>query len=257
MDTLLTTRLGRMHMGVSAIDQQLEYEAAVIARHTARISQLEEEKSMLVKCVGTIDRCIQIVSANGIGKIEGMVTDGLQRVFNNDHIGLVVEKKESARGNSYRILVKRGDTIGNPMDSFGGGIQNVVSFLLRVILIKRFKLAPFLCLDEQFSNVSPEYQPRIAQLLKTLAGLGFTIFAVSHQAAITGGADAVYELTVHCPKCGYDITPQYPYTEPAPKTCPGCQTERKSDAVPRLRKVEGLKLEELYGERPPAGASQP
>ncbi len=245
-----------MHANVTAIDQQFEYEVSTVARHTARIEQLEKNKAELIKAVGTIDRCIQIVSANGIGKIEGMVTDGLRRVFNSEHIGLVIEKKETARGNSYRILVKNGDTVGNAMDSFGGGIQNVVAFLLRVILIKRFKLAPFLALDEQFSNVSPEYQPRIAQLLKTLAGLGFTIFAVSHQPAITAGADNVYELTIHCPECGQDLTPQYPYTEPAPKTCPGCQAKRKGVAIPRLSKLEGLKLEELY-ERPSIGADSP
>src|SRR5208337_5137349 len=143
MDTVLTTRLGRMHMSVSAIDQQLEYEASTIARHTTRIKQLEEEKAQLVKAVGTIDRCVQIVSANGIGKIEGIVSDGLCRVFGNDQLGLFIEKKETARGNTYRLLVRKGETVGNPMDSFGGGVQNVVGFLLRVILIKRFKLAPF------------------------------------------------------------------------------------------------------------------
>lgn len=193
MEALITTRLARFRANAQAIDGQLDYETATIARHMARIKQLEEEKAQLVKAVGTIDRCIQIVSANGIGKIEGMVSDGLQRVFGGE-VRLVIEKKETARGNSYRILVKDGETIGNPMDSFGGGIQNVVAFLLRVILIKRFKLAPFLALDEQFSNVSPEYQPRVAQVLKTLADMGFTIFAVSHQSLITEGADHIYEV---------------------------------------------------------------
>ena len=199
-----------MHISVSAIDQQLEYEAAVITRHTARIKQLEEEKAQLIKAVGTIDRCIQLVSANGIGKIESMVTDGLQRVFGNEHIGLIIEKKESEKkGNSYRIRIKKDDVVGDPMDSFGGGIQNVVAFLLRVILIKRFKLAPFLALDEQFSNVSPEYQPKIAQLLKTLAGLGFTIFAISHQPLITIGADNLYSLAVEDGKPHlYRISPE-------------------------------------------------
>jgi DNA repair exonuclease SbcCD ATPase subunit len=239
---------------VSSIDQQLEYETASIARNSARIKQLEDEKAMLVKAVGTIDRCIQIVSASGIGKMESMVTDGLQRVYGSQDIGFVIEKKEGARGNSYRLLIRDGDVVGNAMESFGGGIQNLAAFLLRVILIKRFKLAPLLALDEQFSNVSPEYQTRVAQLLKTLAGLGFTILAVSHQPAITAGADSVYELTIHCPACGSDLTPQYPYTKwVRPKSCPRCRKEIKR-LTPRLAKVEGLRLEELSGERPAAVA---
>lgn len=240
MNPALQSRISRVHATVSAIQQRHEYEASTIARHTTRIKQLEEEKAELIKAVGVIDRCIQTVSANGIGKIEGMVSDGLRRVYGNKHIGLIIEKKETARGINYRLLVKKGRTVGNPMDSFGGGIQNVVGFLLRLILIKRFKLAPFIALDEQFSNVSPEYQPRIAQLLKTLTGLGFTIFAVSHQPAITSGATNVYQLTIHCPKCGHDVTPAYPYIDPSPSECPQCGLATSEDIVwiPRLGKNE-------------------
>lgn len=239
MDQALVSRLGKVHATVSSVAQRLEYETATIARLTARIKQLEDEKAQLVKAVGTIDRCVQIVSANGIGKIEGIVSDGLRRVFGNKELGLFIEKKETARGNTYRLLIRKGDTIGNPMDSFGGSVQNVAAFLLRVILIKRFKLAPFLALDEQFSNVSSEYQPRIAKLLKTLAGMNFTIFAVSHQPVITRGADHVYNVTVHCPKCDSDLTPQFKQLEDDEDfevVCPMCQAAPKT-MLPRMNKV--------------------
>jgi len=224
VDQALVSRLGKVHAVVSSIDQRLQYESATITRLTARIKQLEEEKAQLIKAVGTIDRCVQIVSANGIGKIEGIVSDGLRRVFGNDQLGLFIEKKETARGNTYRLLVRKGATVGNPMDSFGGGVQNVVAFLLRVILIKRFKLAPFIALDEQFSNVSAEYQPQVSRMLKTLAGLGFTIFAISHQPTITSAADIIYEVLV------------------------------EEGRPPLLHKVDGPRLDELrgssLGERP-------
>lgn len=224
MDSTLSTRLSRVHAVVSSIDQRLQYETSTISRLSARIKQLEEEKAQLVKAVGTLDRCVQIVSANGIGKIEGIVSDGLRRVFDNDHIGLLIEKKETARGNSYRLLIKKGDTVGNPMDSFGGGVQNVVGFLLRIILIKRFKLATFIALDEQFSNVSTEYQPKVSEMLKTLAKLGFTIFAISHQPTITSAADMIYEVVTD------------------------------EGFPPSLRRVNGSRLDELkgssFGEKP-------
>lgn len=194
MDQALASRLGKVHATVSSIDQRLQYETATIARLTARIKQLEDEKAELIKAVGTIDRCVQIVSSNGIGKIEGIVSDGLKRVFGNDELGLYIEKKETARGNTYRLLVRKGETVGNPMDSFGGGVQNVVAFLLRIILIKRFKLAQFIALDEQFSNVSSEYLPKVSEMLKVLSKMGFTIFAISHQPTINAAADTIYEV---------------------------------------------------------------
>ena len=248
MEQKLVSQLGRVHTIVSSINQRLEYETGSIARLTFKVKQLETEKADLVKAVGTLDRCIQIVSANGIGKIEDIVSDGLRRVFGNDRYGLLIEKKETARGNSYRILIRKGQTVGSPMDSFGGGIVNVAAFLLRVILIKRFKLAPFIALDEQFSNVSPEYQHRIASLLKTLSGMGFTILAVSHQPKITAGADTVYELEVFCPHCKQNITPrtfvadgetQYDIIS---NPCPTCG-KSFDNALPRLKLVKGHKSE--------------
>lgn len=195
MDQALVSRLGKVHTMVSTIGSRLEYETSTINRLSARIKQLEDEKAQLVKAVGTLDRCVQIVSSNGIGKIEGIVSDGLRRVYNKPDLGLFIEKKETARGNTYRLLIRKGEVIGNPMDSFGGGVQNVVAFLLRIILIKRFKLAKFIALDEQFSNVSSEYQPKVSEMLKTLAKMGFTIFAISHQPTITSAADTIYEVS--------------------------------------------------------------
>jgi hypothetical protein len=93
LDQALVSRLGKVHATVSSIAQRLQYETATITRLTSRIKQLEEEKAQLIKAVGTIDRCVQIVSANGIGKIEGIVSDGLRRVFGNDELGLFIEKK--------------------------------------------------------------------------------------------------------------------------------------------------------------------
>jgi DNA repair exonuclease SbcCD ATPase subunit len=232
VDQALVSRLGKVHATVSSVAQRLEYETATITRLTARIKQLEDEKAQLVKAVGTIDRCVQIVSSNGIGKIEGIVSDGLRRVYRNKNLGFVIEKKDTARGNTYRLLIKKGKTIGNPMDSFGGGVQNVAAFLLRIILIKRFKLAPFVALDEQFSNVSSEYQPRVSTMLKTLSGMGFTIFAISHQPIITKAADSVYEATPHCPKCGSIVT----VLEDEDMMCPQCQIS-PDYVIPRLTKV--------------------
>ena len=97
MDASLISRLGQVRTNISAIDQQLNYERPRLHGITPALNSLRTRKAELIKAVGTIDRAISVVSANGIGKIEGMVTDGLRRVFGSEHIGLVIEKKETAR----------------------------------------------------------------------------------------------------------------------------------------------------------------
>ncbi len=196
MDATLVSRIALVRSTVERLNQQLDYESQTIVRLGGRIKLLEDEKAQLVKAIGLIDHCIQIVSFNGIGKIESIVSDGLRRVFDDPTLTLVVEKKSGARGNTYSLLVsKDGGEPYDPMKSYGGGVVNVASFLLRLILIKRFKLAKLLVLDEQFNNVSTQYLPNVSALLHTMVDhYGYTILAISHQPILASAANKIYQL---------------------------------------------------------------
>jgi DNA repair exonuclease SbcCD ATPase subunit len=230
MDAALVSRIASVRSTVERLNQQLDYESQTIVRLGGRIKQLEDEKTQLVKAVGLIDRCIQVISSNGIGKIESIVSDGLRRVFDDPTLTLVVEKKSLARGNAYSLLVQKdGGEPYDPMKSYGGGVVNVIALLLRLILIKRFKLAKLMILDEQFSNVSSEYLPTVSDLLKTLTDKhGYTILAVTHQPILADAADSIYQVL--CGTCGSGVK---------------CKCPKKGGKPPTLHKVEGLELETL------------
>jgi|SRR5271166_3227988 len=196
MDEVLSRRVGVFSHFFGRLEHQLEAEKSGIVRLKSKISTLEVEKTQLIKALGLLDRAIAIISANGIGKIETIVTGGLRLVFNDPQMGLIVEKMEGKRGNSFRLLVRQGAVKGDPMDTNSGGIVNVIAFLLRVILIRRFKLAQLIILDENFNNVSAEFQPRVSQLLHQMCDKHkFTIFAVTHQPRLIRQADAVYRVS--------------------------------------------------------------
>lgn len=202
MDTAIQNRVAVLRSTAAQIRQQVSYEEQNLARLHARIAQIEKEKGLLVMAVGLIDRCIQVVSANGIGKIESVVSGGLQMVFGDTTMGLVLNKKEGARGSRYELLLRQGDFIGKPMDSFGGGVVNVIAFLLRVIMIKRFHLAKFLAVDESFNNVSEGHLKLVSEMLQKLChDHGFTVLAVTHQPVLALAADRVYRITdEECPR---------------------------------------------------------
>jgi DNA repair exonuclease SbcCD ATPase subunit len=195
MDKELSSRIASFHALANQAKQQLGYEEQNITRLHAKIAQIEKDKAIDVKAVGLIDRCIQIISANGLGKIESIVSAGLQQVFDDPSMGLVINKKDTARGSTYEFLMRQRDFIGKPMDSQGGGPVNIISLLLRLIMIKRFKLAKFLAFDESFNNVGVEDLPRVSYLLKTLSiKFGFTILAVTHQPILAEAADNMYRV---------------------------------------------------------------
>ena len=196
MEQTLTNRIAAFYGVATQAKQQVSYEEQSLARLHAKIAQIEHDKTQLVLAVGLIDRATQIISANGIGKIENIVSGGLQMVFGDKSMGLILNKKEGARGSSYELLLRQGDFIGKPMDSFGGGVVNVMAFLLRVIMIKRFKLAKFLAVDESFNNVSENNLPLVSEMLQKLCrDHGYTILAVTHQPVLAQAADRVYRIT--------------------------------------------------------------
>lgn len=194
----LSERVIAFRSNVASVATRADYERQNVDRLRGKIKQIEEDKMQLVMALAVIDRTISIISANGIGKIESIVTAGLRLAFQDPEMGFVVEKKETAnRGNTYRLLVRKKGVLASPMEAFGGGVVNVVSFLLRVIMTKRFKLAKFLVLDESFNNVSTEYLPQVSAMMTKLCNEhGYTILAVTHQPILASAADHVYQLRV-------------------------------------------------------------
>ena len=186
----------------------------IIARHAtlksqltekrARMTKLADDKAHLAKCLNTLDLLIQTISAKGIGRVEKVVTNGLQLVFGSS-VACVLEKKEGARGTTYKVQIKvetpDGDVIDDPMEAFGGGVVNLTAFLLRVLLLQRFKLAKLLVLDESFNNVSKAHLPKVSELLRSLAeDYGFDILAITHQKELTSQAHYAYEVSEFGPQ---------------------------------------------------------
>lgn len=191
----LESEVAAAHSNLSQVRQRLQFEQQRIQQITARLQEIATEKGDLVKAVALIDRAIIMVSANGIGKIESIVTSGMGLAFEDTTLGFKVVKKESTRGNSYELQGVRGDVQGPFMDTFGGGIWNVVSFLLRVIMIKRFKLAKVLIVDESFNNVAVKFLPMVSRMLRDLTdNHGYTILAVTHQPILAAAADNIYRV---------------------------------------------------------------
>lgn len=182
------------HAQLESVRSSVRTEEAILKRNQDKINELEAQKVMNVKALAVIDRAIQVISANGIGKVESIVSDGLKLVFDQD-LRLVIERKEGARGDSYRLMVQDGDVIGPPIDTMGGGVVNVISFLLRVIMIQRFRLNKFIALDESFNNVSADRLPRVSEMLRSLCDdHGYTILAITQAPLLASAANRVFSV---------------------------------------------------------------
>jgi DNA repair exonuclease SbcCD ATPase subunit len=133
-------------------------------------------------------------------QIEGIVTQGLQLVFGDE---LSFHLVSSVRSNAAQIdfIVRTtfpdGSTLDTPvMDARGGGVAAVVGFLLRFTLVM---LTPgarkFLVLDEFAAQVSAEYEPRLAEFLRSIVDkTDAQILMITHSDAFGDVADRVYRF---------------------------------------------------------------
>ena len=165
-------RVDDLNTKITGLKARREAVSDQLVADQQQMAELETKKAHLVKSVAVLDVLTQKVAEKGIGRVETVVSQGLGLVFGSN-VSCVLEKKDGARGATYKVKIKvvtdQGEIIGDPMESFGGGPVNVTSFLLRVLMLHRFKLARFMVLDETFNNVSEEYLPAVSSLLKSLA----------------------------------------------------------------------------------------
>ena len=83
------------------------------------------------------------------------------------------------------------------MDSRGGGLVNIVSLLLRIIILMLTdrKAERFIALDEPFNNLREKYHENLVEVIKEIAlKLNFQMVIVTHQKSMESFADVVYEF---------------------------------------------------------------
>lgn len=164
---------------VASVEKSIEREigeAKALAKRAqqdlAEANQLEARADALEKVVGILNSFADARQEAVQSKIEALVTHGLQTVFDSS-LSFHVVSETKARRVETRFVVrsKAGSEVVETsiLDARGGGVAAVAGFLLRLIVVLlRPDVRPFLLLDESFSMVSEEYEPRLVDFVKEL-----------------------------------------------------------------------------------------
>jgi DNA repair exonuclease SbcCD ATPase subunit len=140
----------------------------------------------------TVSHCSAQTKAN----IEAFLSLSLQQIFKNPEIKIELLQEVKRDRVETRIVLHEGDVVGPPAKISGGGVQNVLGFLLRFLALRRMNLKPILILDEAFRNVSADHLDTLCSFLKHLTeDHGLDILLVTHEAAFMRIADNFYEVS--------------------------------------------------------------
>lgn len=161
------------------------------------VARLEERETALQEAAGVLSSFADQRQAEIQEQVEGLVTHGLRAVFGPD---ISFEIRTSTRGRlaasdfvvTTTLDGERVET--SILDARGGGVAAVAGFLLRlVILLLRQDARPALLLDESFAQLSAEYEPKMADVLRELVDrTRAQVILVTHSDAYSDQADIVY-----------------------------------------------------------------
>lgn len=200
-DGILThlAETGRARTRLATLQEALQSQRTAFQ---TEVDLLGEEIRLLGHCGAGFDALLAAMSAESLSSVENLLTYGLQTAFPEQHLACRLEAstKRGAQAIEVRLVhATTGGTVDAPiLEAFGGGPASVISFLLRLLVVRRTKLAPVLLLDEPFAFVSAEYVDGVAKLLRELAEkLGLTIVLVTHQPAFLEVAHVAYRISQH------------------------------------------------------------
>lgn len=173
----------------------------------SRVAQTSKEIALAEMDIDVINQSIELLNRlseeeveNGIKTYVSLLEEGLKALFPEQQVGLKgeidkVRGKVSLRLKTTFISEDGVEVEGEGVDSFGGAVATVQSLLLRISLILKRGLRPFLVLDESFPAVDEYRTELLVDFLKSLCErLDMDILCITHNQSISEQADLSYRL---------------------------------------------------------------
>jgi len=180
------------------------------------INKLADDTLTVEKAVWLLQQYADFQQKEVIEKVEGIVTDGIRTVFQNDSLDFRLYYSETKSGTKKKapeitmaiFYDYNGERVkGDIKESFGGGLSVVVATLLRIVIVMFMsaKVRPILFLDEPIKDLSPEYpeqdtlasqyRDRMASFLKGITETtGIQVVMVTHEPNYAEVSDVDYRF---------------------------------------------------------------
>ena len=162
----------------------------------AQVLSLNQDGDTLAAAEKVLADTINHCSAETKNNIEAFLSLSLQQIFQNPLLKVELSQEVKRDRIETKILLHKGEIVGPPDKISGGGVQNVLGFLLRFLALRRMNLKPILILDEAFRNVSVNHLDTLCSFLKHLTkDHGLDILLVTHEPAFLRIADRIYQVS--------------------------------------------------------------
>ena len=162
--------------------------------------RVEEEKKLLEtskedahayeQSQSLVQRVAQALQQKAHEKVASVVSRCLEAVYEEEGYGFEIEFERKRGKTEANLSFTKGGEKMDPLEETAGGVVEVAAFALRLacLVLSKPKRRLFLALDEPFRMVSEEYQPRLRELIETLAEeLELQLFIITHDKDLVMG----------------------------------------------------------------------
>ena len=177
------------------------------ALHDSYSESLVEENTKLAKVREEVDfwskaavllRSISDSQTEALREsIESLVTRGLQIVFEDQDVEFKVEARQLRGQLGIEFFLVTGGVQRPVLGAHGGGVAELVAFVLRVVIVKLTGKLPILILDEPFGMVSADYRSNLSRFVREVADLtGVQLVIVTHDDHLPEVADSRFHFSL-------------------------------------------------------------
>lgn len=161
------------------------------------IKQLQNHQDDLNMILALFNKLVDAKRKQTMDKIVNVVSYGLQKVFDNPEMKLVVTEKLQRNQKFYVLGYSDGNGgVSTQWDEASGGVRDVVILMLKVIFLTISSNRRFLVMDESFSGLDADRRENLIEFLHELAEkFGVQFFFVSHLDDLNAAATDLFKIT--------------------------------------------------------------
>lgn len=135
-------------------------------------------------------------------EIELLVTHGLRSVFEDPSIEFKVDfvsRRNQIEADFYLEWTEAGKRIkGNIADTYGGGIVDIISIILRLVVLELSGISGPLFLDEPGKMISEQFVPNFGKFLIELSRtFKRQIILITHNSVLAEYANKMFEVSLN------------------------------------------------------------
>lgn len=191
----MNERIEEIREQLIKMEGQEEYLEEQLESYESRLINLREDLENHFKARFIINEVSEQTQKQFTDKIEILATMAIKAVFDRDFTcKLILEKKHNK--SECRIVIMEDGEEMDPTDECGGGMIDVMSFILRIILhtYENPQSRKVIILDEPFKHMG-NLSIKGAQMIKYLSEeMGIQFIIISHDANIIEALDTVYTI---------------------------------------------------------------